>query len=58
VGFSDCKYCPKFTQNKKELKKLKLSEKRSILLLVVDFELNFDAVFSILRFVFKPLKRI
>jgi len=25
---------------------------------VVDFELNFDAVFSILRFVFKPLKRI
>jgi len=25
---------------------------------VVDFELNFNAVFSILRFVFKPLKRI
>jgi len=25
---------------------------------VVDFELNFDAVFSIIRFVFKPLMRI
>jgi len=25
---------------------------------VVDFELNSDAVFSILRFVFKPLMRI
>jgi len=25
---------------------------------VVDFELNFGAVFSTLRFVFKPLKRI
>jgi len=25
---------------------------------VVDFDLNFDAVFGILRFVFKPLKRI
>jgi len=25
---------------------------------VVDFELEFDAVFSVFRFLFKPLKRI